>query len=134
MFKFEERTALITGGAGGIGLSIAKALGEQKMNIVLTDVDEKNLLQSAAELESLGVPVLAAALDTADEMQWQSVAKQAVARFGKVHMVVNNAGVGGVVCRGAIQQRPEANAVPRRPRNPFSAPRSLRPVATACLS
>ena len=51
MFKFEERTALITGGAGGIGLSIAKALGEQKMNIVLTDVDEKNLLQSAAELE-----------------------------------------------------------------------------------
>ena len=95
MFKFEERTALITGGAGGIGLSIAKALGEQKMNIVLTDVDEKNLLQSAAELESLGVPVLAAALDTADEMQWQSVAKQAVARFGKVHMVVNNAGVGG---------------------------------------
>ena len=95
MFKFEGRTALITGGAEGIGLSIAKALGEQKMNIVLTDVDEKNLLQSAAELESLGMPVLAASLDTADEMQWQSVTKQAVDRFGKVHMVVSNAGVGG---------------------------------------
>ena len=95
MFKFEGRTAVISGGAEGIGLSIAKALGEQKMNIVLADIDEKNLLKSAAELESLGIPVLAALLDVADEMQWKSVAEKVVERFGKVHMVVNNAGVGG---------------------------------------
>ena len=95
MFKFEGRTAVISGGAEGIGLSIAKALGEQKMNIVLADIDEKNLLKSAAELESLGIPVLAALLDVADEMQWKSVAEKAVERFGKVHMVINNAGVGG---------------------------------------
>ena len=95
MFKFEGRTAVISGGAEGIGLSIAKALGEQKMNIVLADIDEKNLLKSAAELESLGIPVLSALLDVADEMQWKSVAEKAVERFGKVHMVVNNAGVGG---------------------------------------
>ena len=95
MFKFEGRTAVISGGAEGIGLSIAKALGEQKMNIVLADIDEKNLLKSTTELESLGIPVLAALLDVADEMQWKSVAEKAVERFGKVHMVVNNAGVGG---------------------------------------
>jgi NAD(P)-dependent dehydrogenase (short-subunit alcohol dehydrogenase family) len=95
MFKFEGRTVVISGGAEGIGLSIAKALGEQKMNIVLADIDEKNLLKSTAELESLGIPVLAALLDVADEMQWKSVAEKAVERFGKVHMVVNNAGVGG---------------------------------------
>ena len=95
MFKFEGRTALITGGAGGIGFSVAKALGEQKMNIVLTDIDQKNLLQSAAELDALGIPVLAAPLDTANEIQWQAVAQQAKDKFGKVHMVVNNAGVGG---------------------------------------
>jgi NAD(P)-dependent dehydrogenase (short-subunit alcohol dehydrogenase family) len=95
MFKFEGRTAVISGGAEGIGLSIAKALGEQKMNIVLADIDEKNLLKSTAELESLGIPVLATLLDVADEMQWKSVAEKAVKRFGKVHMVVNNAGVGG---------------------------------------
>ena len=95
MFKFEGRTAVLSGGAEGIGLSIAKALGEQKMNIVLADIDEKNLLKSTAELESLGIPVLAALLDVADEMQWKSVAEKAVERFGKVHMVVNNAGVGG---------------------------------------
>jgi NAD(P)-dependent dehydrogenase (short-subunit alcohol dehydrogenase family) len=95
MFKFEGRTAVISGGAEGIGLSIARALGEQKMNIVLADIDEKILIKSAAELESLGIPVLATLLDVADEMQWKSVAEKAVKRFGKVHMVVNNAGVGG---------------------------------------
>jgi NAD(P)-dependent dehydrogenase (short-subunit alcohol dehydrogenase family) len=95
MFKFEGRTAVISGGAEGIGLSIAKALGEQKMNIVIADIDEKNLLKSTAELESLGIPVLGALLDVADEMQWKSVADKAVEKFGKVHMVVNNAGVGG---------------------------------------
>jgi NAD(P)-dependent dehydrogenase (short-subunit alcohol dehydrogenase family) len=78
MFKFEGRTAVISGGAEGIGLSIAKALGEQKMNIVLADIDEKNLLKSTAEFESLGIPVLAALLDVADEMQWKSVAEKAV--------------------------------------------------------
>jgi len=95
MFKFEGRTAVISGGAEGIGLSIAKALGEQKMNIVLADIDEKNLLKSSAELESLGIPVLGTLLDVADEMQWKSVADKAIEKFGKVHIVVNNAGVGG---------------------------------------
>ena len=95
MFKFEGQTAVISGGAEGIGYSIAKALGEQKMNIVLADIDKENLLKSATKLESLGVPVLATLLDAADEMQWKSVAKQATEKFGKVHMVVNNAGVGG---------------------------------------
>jgi NAD(P)-dependent dehydrogenase (short-subunit alcohol dehydrogenase family) len=74
MFKFKGRTAVISGGGEGIGLSIAKALGEQKMNIVLTDIDKTNLLKATAELESLGIPVMSALLDVADEMQWKSVA------------------------------------------------------------
>lgn len=95
MPQFAGKTAVISGGAEGIGLSIAKALGEQKMNIVLADIDQENLLNASAELEAAGVSVLAVALDVADEAQWQEVADQAIARFGKVHMVVNNAGVGG---------------------------------------
>ena len=50
MFKFKGRTAVISGGAEGIGFSIAKALGEQKMNIVLADIDKKNLLKSSARI------------------------------------------------------------------------------------
>ena len=95
MSKFKGKTAIISGGAEGIGLSVAKALGEQGMNIVLTDIDQKNLEIASKELQESGFPALAERLDVADEKQWQHVAKKASERFGKVHMVVNNAGVGG---------------------------------------
>ena len=65
------------------------------MNIVIADINEKSLIKATLELESKGVPVLAVRLDVAQEEQWREVANQAIARFGKVHMVVNNAGVGG---------------------------------------
>jgi len=95
MSQFAEKTAVISGGAEGIGLSIAQALGAQKMNIVIADIDEENLKKACLSLEAAGVSVLAVALNVAEETQWQEVANQAVARFGKIHMVVNNAGVGG---------------------------------------
>jgi NAD(P)-dependent dehydrogenase (short-subunit alcohol dehydrogenase family) len=95
MSQFAGKTAVISGGAEGIGLSIAQALGNQKMNIVIADIDQSNLEKARLELELDGVSVLAVALDVAQEDQWQEVANQAVAKFGKVHMVVNNAGVGG---------------------------------------
>jgi NAD(P)-dependent dehydrogenase (short-subunit alcohol dehydrogenase family) len=95
MSQFAGKTAVISGGAEGIGLSIAQALGNQKMNIVIADIDQSNLEKARLELELDGVSVLAVALDVAQEDQWQEVANQAVAKFGKVHMVVNNAGIGG---------------------------------------
>ena len=95
MSQFIGKTAVISGGAEGIGLSIAKALGEEKMNIVLTDINKENLQKACLELEERGVSVLPVALDVAIEEQWELVAKKALARFRKIHMVVNNAGVGG---------------------------------------
>ena len=95
MSQFEGKTAVISGGAEGIGLSIAQALGDQKMNIVIADIDQENLQKAGSELEAAGISVLTVALNVADEAQWQEVANQALARFGKIHMVVNNAGVGG---------------------------------------
>ena len=95
MSKFIGKTAVISGGAEGIGLSIAKALGEEKMNIVLTDINKENLQKACLELEERGVSVLPVVLDVAIEEQWEVVAEKALARFGKIHMVVNNAGVGG---------------------------------------
>ena len=95
MSQFAGKTAVISGGAEGIGLSIAKALGAQKMNIVLADIDQTNLQKARLELEEEGISVLTVALDVAEETQWRIIGEQAIARFGKVHMVVNNAGVGG---------------------------------------
>ena len=95
MSQFAGKTAIISGGADGIGLSIAKALGEQKMNIVLGDIDQKNLEKASLELRDSGISVLPVTLDVADETQWHNAAQQAIERFGKIHMVVNNAGIGG---------------------------------------
>ena len=95
MSQFEGKTAVISGGAEGIGLSIAQALGDQKMNIVIADIDQENLQKAGSELKAAGISVLTVALNVADEAQWQEAANQALARFGKIHMVVNNAGVGG---------------------------------------
>ena len=95
MNQFKGKTAVISGGGEGIGLSIARALGEQKMNIVLADIDAGNLEKASEELERAGIPVLAVTLDVAEEAQWQEVAKQALERFDNIHMLVNNAGVGG---------------------------------------
>ena len=95
MSQFAGKTAIISCGAEGIGLSIAKALGEQKMNIVLGDIDQKNLEKASLELRDSGISVLPVTLDVADETQWHNAAQQAIERFGKIHMVVNNAGIGG---------------------------------------
>ncbi len=54
MTQFAGKTAVISGGAEGIGFSIAKALGDEKMNIVLTDIDKENLEKATLELESAG--------------------------------------------------------------------------------
>ena len=95
MSQFAGKTAIISGGAEGIGLSIAKALSEQEMNIVLADIDQKSLEKASLELGGSGIPVLPVTLDVADETQWHNAAQQAIERFGKIHMVVNNAGIGG---------------------------------------
>lgn len=95
MKEFAGKTAVISGGAEGIGLALAKSLGAQKMNIVLADIDESNLEKAAAELTDKQVPVLTVKLDVSEESQWLEVGERAKQHFGSVHMLVNNAGIGG---------------------------------------
>ncbi|CAA0094502.1 3-beta-hydroxycholanate 3-dehydrogenase (NAD(+)) 2 [Halioglobus japonicus] len=102
MSKFAGKTAVISGGAEGIGFSIAQAVGKQGMNVVIGDIDVEQLKKASAALEAQGIDVLAVQMDVSKQEQWQAVAEQAVARFGKVHMLVNNAGVAGTP--GAIEQ------------------------------
>jgi NAD(P)-dependent dehydrogenase (short-subunit alcohol dehydrogenase family) len=95
MSEFAGKTAVISGGAEGIGFGIARALGQQGMNIVLGDIDAEQLQQAEKTLVAEGVDVLVVTMDVTDIGQWQSLAQQALQRFGKVHMLVNNAGVSG---------------------------------------
>jgi len=72
------------------------------MNVVIADIDEAALASAKKQLESLNINVLACKLDVTDFSQWQACVEQTIATFGKLHMIVNNAGVGGVP--GKIEQ------------------------------
>lgn len=105
MSEFEGKTAVISGGAEGIGFSIARAVGQQGMNVVIGDIDESQMEKAASTLAAEGISVLTVKLDVSKPEQWQQVGEQAIARFGKVHMLVNNAGVGGTP--GTVEQADE---------------------------
>lgn len=93
MKDFEGKTAIISGGAEGIGLSIAQALGKRGMQIVLGDIDATQLAIGQQTLEEQGIAVLGVVMDVTLTADWQRLAQQASAHFGKIHMLVNNAGV-----------------------------------------
>jgi NAD(P)-dependent dehydrogenase (short-subunit alcohol dehydrogenase family) len=86
------KTAFVTGGASGIGLGIAKALLGAGMNVVIADVQDAHLQSARAEL---GFPdrVLALKLDVTNRIDFARAADAAEERFGKIHILCNNAGV-----------------------------------------
>jgi NAD(P)-dependent dehydrogenase (short-subunit alcohol dehydrogenase family) len=86
---------VITGGASGIGLAMARRFGAEGMRLVLADIDEAALAKASAELEAAGFQVLALRTDVSKAEQIQALADAAIARFGAVHVLCNNAGVGG---------------------------------------
>ncbi|HYX74289.1 MAG TPA: SDR family NAD(P)-dependent oxidoreductase [Steroidobacteraceae bacterium] len=86
------KTAFVTGGASGIGLGIAKALLGAGMNVVIADIREDHLADATAEL-SAPERVLALRLDVTDRAAYARAAEAAEARFAKIHLLCNNAGV-----------------------------------------
>ncbi|MBJ7375995.1 SDR family NAD(P)-dependent oxidoreductase, partial [Sphingobium sp.] len=87
------RTAFITGGANGIGLGIARALVRAGANVVIADIREDALAQAKADLAADG-QVETVQLDVTDRAGFARAADAAEARFGKIHILVGNAGVG----------------------------------------
>jgi NAD(P)-dependent dehydrogenase (short-subunit alcohol dehydrogenase family) len=86
------KTAFVTGGASGIGLGIAKALLGAGMNVVIADIRDDHLAAATAELGN-SERVLALKLDVTDRAAYARAADAAEARFHKIHVLCNNAGV-----------------------------------------
>lgn len=97
--SLDGKTAFITGGAKGIGLGIAKAMVARGANVMLADIDAETLATAA---RGLGPNTATVLCDVADAETVQAAAKATLDRFGKVHVVVNNAGVGGAGRAGEI--------------------------------
>ena len=87
--ELDGKTAVITGGASGIGKGIAQALKAEGMNIVIADVERSALEATATEIGAVGVLCDVSAMENV-----QALADQVLDRFGAIHVLCNNAGVG----------------------------------------
>jgi NAD(P)-dependent dehydrogenase (short-subunit alcohol dehydrogenase family) len=106
MKNFKGKVAVITGGASGLGREFANRAAELGMQLVLADVQQDALDQARTELEARGVAVLAMLCDVRKGEQVQALADAAMEKFGAVHLVFNNAGVGS---GGLIWENSEAD-------------------------
>ena len=94
MKRLQDNVTIITGGGKGIGYGLAEAFAEAGSDLVITGRTESRLLAAKERLEAqYGVEVLPVVADGADEEAIKSVVAQAVARFGKINTLVNNAQV-----------------------------------------
>jgi NAD(P)-dependent dehydrogenase (short-subunit alcohol dehydrogenase family) len=94
MDDFSGKTAVITGAASGIGLELAKQFGAAGMNLMVADVERPALDRAEAELREAGYPVSAREIDVREHDQIIDLDHAARDRFGNVHVLCNNAGVG----------------------------------------
>jgi len=89
-----ERAALITGGSSGIGLAIARALGEDGYGVTVAARRAEKLETAAEELRGAGLDVNSIAANMTDEDAVAGIVRSHKERFGRLDVMVNNAGVG----------------------------------------
>lgn len=89
------RTAVVTGGASGMGRAFCVRLARAGMRIVMADIEDAALQTAAAELAATGAEVLAVRCDVSRPEDHQAVLDAALDRFGQLNVVCLNAGVGG---------------------------------------
>ena len=90
---FEGKVAVITGGASGIGRSLACSFAKRGCKIVIADVNKETLDETAQELENIGSEVLSVITDVSDREQVSHLAEASYERFENVNILCNNAGV-----------------------------------------
>ncbi|MRW84720.1 SDR family NAD(P)-dependent oxidoreductase [Pseudoduganella sp. FT26W] len=106
MKTFRDKVAVITGGASGLGRQFANVAAREGMKLVLADVQSDALERALEELRAQGASVIGRICDVRKAEQVQALADAAVAEFGAVHLLFNNAGVGS---GGLIWENTEAD-------------------------
>ena len=95
MMEIAGKTAFVTGAASGIGLGIATALSQAGVKVMLCDIEDAALVKAVADLKFTNADVDGVKADVSLKAELQAAADATIARYGQVHILVNNAGVGG---------------------------------------
>jgi len=95
MKELAGKVAVVTGGARGVGLGLARAFAEERMHVVLADVDEAALRDAVTSLRASGVEAMGVPTDVSDADAVVRLRDAAFERFGTVHVLCNNASAGG---------------------------------------
>ncbi|MFM0649310.1 SDR family oxidoreductase [Paraburkholderia bryophila] len=95
MDNFSDKVAVITGAGSGFGREFARLGTKLGMRLVLADVQQDALDETLAEVEAAGAQAIARRVDVAKGDEIDALARDTLATFGSVHLVFNNAGVGG---------------------------------------
>ena len=93
--RLKDKVALISGAASGMGAAMARRFAEEGAAVVIGDVLEAQGKAVADEIAGKGGKALFHTLDVTDEAQWAAAVEATVAKFGKLNVLVNNAGISG---------------------------------------
>jgi NAD(P)-dependent dehydrogenase (short-subunit alcohol dehydrogenase family) len=91
---FKGKVAVITGAASGIGFGLAERCAQEGMKVVLAGINEDNLKKAEKEIKKTGAETLVVKTDVSKREEVEELAKKTLDKFGKVHILFNNAGVG----------------------------------------
>lgn len=106
MFDLKGRVAVVTGASSGLGVQMAKALAKQGANLAILARREDRLQQVAEEIKALGVDCMYVVCSVTDTNSLEAAAKKVEEYYGKVDIVINNAGSGG---NEPIEETPDDN-------------------------
>ena len=101
--RLEGKVALISGGARGIGAATARLMAAEGAAVVIADVLEKEGVLTAAEISETGGNTLFVPLDVTSEAGWAAAVQAAVSKYGKLDVLVNNAGISS---RTGVEETP----------------------------
>ncbi len=89
----ENKVALITGAASGIGLEIGRSFAAKGMRVILTDLDEEKVIAAAKTISNAKLPVIGMRCDVTDEEQISNTIDKVYKLYGRIDILVNNAGL-----------------------------------------
>ncbi len=95
--RLKNKVALVTGGANGMGESIARLFAREGAKVAIADLLEREGNDVVSAIKATGSDAMFVRLDVSDEAQWLDAVRATVARYGRLDVLVNNAGISGSV-------------------------------------